>query len=105
MLMLKKALTSSFFNFFHFIVAKRIFFAIIIMHLKNAAVVQRLVPMLAMHMMTVRFRSVAPIKNNSQYFSIDFFVFRKRFRKIFINVSVIINLNIKSNINKYLITD
>ena len=60
MLMLKKALTSSFFNFFHFIVAKRIFFAIIIMHLKNAAVVQRLVPMLAMHMMTVRFRSVAP---------------------------------------------
>lgn len=27
---------------------------------KNAAVVQRLVPMLAMHMMAVRFRSVAP---------------------------------------------
>ena len=35
-------------------------FAIIIMRKKNAAVVQRLVPMLAMHMMTVRFRSVAP---------------------------------------------
>lgn len=30
------------------------------MRKKNAAVVQRLVPMLAMHMMTVRFRSVAP---------------------------------------------
>lgn len=35
--------------------------AIIIMHKKIAAVVQRLVPMLAMHMMAVRFRSVAPI--------------------------------------------
>ena len=32
------------------------------MHAKNAAVVQRLVPMLAMHMMTVRFRSVAPLE-------------------------------------------
>lgn len=30
---------------------------------KNAAVVQRLVPMLAMHMMTVRFRSVAPLES------------------------------------------
>ena len=30
---------------------------------KNAAVVQRLVPMLAMHMMAVRFRSVAPRKS------------------------------------------
>ena len=35
-------------------------FDIIRVHVKNAAVVQRLVPMLAMHMMTVRFRSVAP---------------------------------------------
>ncbi len=37
--------------------------AIIIMQKKYAAVVQRLVPMLAMHMMTVRFRSVAPRKS------------------------------------------
>lgn len=37
--------------------------AIIRMHKKVAAVVQRLVPMLAMHMMTVRFRSVAPRKS------------------------------------------
>lgn len=37
-------------------------YAIIILHFKSAAVVQRLVPMLAMHMMTVRFRSVAPVK-------------------------------------------
>ena len=34
---------------------------IIVLHLKIAAVVQRLVHMLAMHMMTVRFRSVAPV--------------------------------------------
>ena len=42
------------------------------MHVKNAAVVQRLVPMLAMHMMTVRFRSVAPIKIIKDYLGSPF---------------------------------
>ena len=45
------------------IVDKEIKFDIIEMHVENAAVVQRLVHLIAIQMMTVRFRSVAPINN------------------------------------------
>ena len=44
------------------IVDKEIKFDIIEMHVENAAVVQRLVHLIAIQMMTVRFRSVAPLE-------------------------------------------
>lgn len=47
------------------------------MHKKNAAVVQRLVPMLAMHMMAVRFRSVAPMKNQLTSNVVSFYFYYK----------------------------
>ena len=45
------------------VVDKQNKFDIIEMHVENAAVVQRLVHLIAIQMMTVRVRSVAPIKN------------------------------------------
>ena len=45
------------------VVDKQLKFDIIEMHVENAAVVQRLVHLIAIQMMTVRFRSVAPINN------------------------------------------
>ena len=47
------------------------------MHKKIAAVVQRLVPMLAMHMMAVRFRSVAPMKNQLTSNVVSFYFYYK----------------------------
>ena len=47
------------------------------MHKIIAAVVQRLVPMLAMHMMTVRFRSVAPMKNQLTSNVVSFYFYYK----------------------------
>ena len=47
------------------------------MHKIIAAVVQRLVPVLAMHMMTVRFRSVAPFKKQLTLLSRKFFFYYK----------------------------
>lgn len=52
-----------FFKKVKIIVDKEIKFDIIEMHVENAAVVQRLVHLIAIQMMTVRFRSVAPINN------------------------------------------
>ena len=53
----------NFFKKVKIIVDKEIKFDIIEMHVENAAVVQRLVHLIAIQMMTVRFRSVAPINN------------------------------------------
>ena len=56
---------------------------IIVLHLKIAAVVQRLVHMLAMHMMTVRFRSVAPaLKTTLIRFKVFIFLYFKTFIKL-----------------------
>ena len=54
-----------FFKKVKIIVDKEIKFDIIEMHVENAAVVQRLVHLIAIQMMTVRFRSVAPYENNN----------------------------------------
>ena len=50
---------------YHLVLALLKFSDIIILHIEIAAVVQRLVHLIAIQMMTVRFRSVAPIVNSS----------------------------------------